>query len=99
MTTLPSTVEESRTAFRAWLVDCHRELEQFRHSGGDITEVFDQLRRLQRMLFDAGWIRLGWPVSLGGLGGRPILRSILSEELAMAGYPPPFSFATQEVLW
>jgi alkylation response protein AidB-like acyl-CoA dehydrogenase len=98
MTTLPSTVEESRTAFRAWLVDRHQELEQFRHSGGDITDVFDQLRLLQRMLFDAGWIRLGWPESLGGLGGRPILRSIVSEELAMAGYPPPFSFAAQEVL-
>src|SRR5271163_4178439 len=98
MTTLPSTVEESRTAFRAWLVEHHLELEQFRHTGGDITDVFDQLRLLQRMLFDAGWIRLGWPESLGGLGGRPILRSIVSEELAMAGYPPPFSFATQEVL-
>ncbi|MFI7195165.1 acyl-CoA dehydrogenase family protein [Nocardia nova] len=50
------------------------------------------------MLYDAGWIRLGWPEEIGGLGGRPILRSVVSEELAAAGYPPPFSFATQEVL-
>jgi alkylation response protein AidB-like acyl-CoA dehydrogenase len=98
MTKLPSTVEESRTAFRAWLVEHHHELEKVRHPGGHITDVFDQLRLLQRMLFDAGWIRLGWPESVGGLGGRPILRSIVGEELAMAGYPPPFSFATQEVL-
>lgn len=98
MTVLPSTVEEACTGFRAWLADNRGELEQFRHSDGDVTEVFYRLRLLQRMLFDAGWIRLGWPVQVGGLGGRPILRSIICEELAIAGYQPPFSFATQEVL-
>lgn len=98
LTALPTTVDEARNGFRAWLTDNQAELEQFRRSSGDVTEVFDRLRLLQRMLFDAGWIRLGWAESVGGLGGRPILRSIISEELASAGYPPPFSFATQEVL-
>jgi len=98
MDTLPTTVDESRTAFRAWL-DNHREdLEPFHATGGEITDVFDRLRALQRMLFESGWIRLGWPEDVGGLGGQPILRSIVGEELAQAGYPPPFSFATQEVL-
>ena len=95
---VPETVEEARTGFRAWLDDNRAELEQFRETGGDVTEIFDRLRLLQRMLYEAGWIRLGWPTGIGGLGGRPVLRSIISEELASAGYPPPFSFATQEVL-
>ena len=98
MDTLPTTVDESRTAFRSWLADQREDLEQFRTNGGDITHVFERLRALQRMLFESGWIRLGWPEEVGGLGGKPILRSIVGEELALAGYPPPFSFATQEVL-
>lgn len=95
---VPSTVDESRAAFRLWLLEHRDELEQFRATGGHIIDIFQRLRLLQRMLFDAGWIRLGWPVHVGGLGGPAILRSIVGEELALAGYPPPFSFATQEVL-
>jgi alkylation response protein AidB-like acyl-CoA dehydrogenase len=98
LTTPPATVAEARATFRDWLDANRAELEQFRTTGGDVTEIFDRLRLLQRMLFDAGWIRLGWSESVGGLGGEPILRSVVSEELAAAGYPPPFSFATQEVL-
>ncbi|MCZ4653630.1 acyl-CoA dehydrogenase family protein [Gordonia amicalis] len=95
---VPETVEQARVGFRAWMTDHGAELEQFRQTGGEVAEIFERLRLLQRMLFDAGWIRLGWPTEMGGLGGAPILRSIISEELAAAGYPPPFSFATQEVL-
>lgn len=98
LTEPPATIDEARTRLRAWLTDSHAELQQFRMSGGDVTDVFARLRLLQRALFDAGWIRLGWPEDIGGLGGQPILRSIVGEELASAGYPPPFSFATQEVL-
>lgn len=95
---VPETVEQARVGFRAWMTEHGAELEQFRQTGGEVAEIFERLRLLQRMLFDAGWIRLGWPTEMGGLGGAPILRSIISEELAAAGYPPPFSFATQEVL-
>ena len=38
-------------------------------------------RRVQRLLFDAGWMRWGWPTRIGGLGGSPILRAVLGEEL------------------
>ncbi|MDO3402747.1 acyl-CoA dehydrogenase family protein [Mycolicibacterium neoaurum] len=98
VTAPPAAIDEARNTFREWLTANQAELEQFRVTGGDVTEIFDRLRLLQRMLFDAGWIRLGWSETVGGLGGAPILRSIVSEELAAAGYPPPFSFATQEVL-
>ncbi|MCR5980588.1 acyl-CoA dehydrogenase [Gordonia jinghuaiqii] len=95
---VPDTVEQARADFRRWMADHRVDLEQFRETGGEVTEIFGRLRQLQRMLFDSGWIRLGWPPEMGGLGGAPMLRSIISEELAAAGYPPPFSFATQEVL-
>ncbi len=96
--TVPQSVEECRVAFREWM-DSHREvLDEFRDTGGEVVEVLARLRRLQHLLFEAGWIRLGWDENIGGLGGNPIMRSIVSEELSAAGYPPPFSFATQEVL-
>ncbi len=96
--TVPATVEECRSAFRDWLTTNRTAMKEFRASGADVADVFDGLRKLQRLLFDAGWIRLGWDETVGGLGGEPIMRSVVSEELAAAGYPPPFSFGTQEVL-
>jgi alkylation response protein AidB-like acyl-CoA dehydrogenase len=96
--TLPHTVTEVRTAFAQWLADHRIELEPFRTPAPDVAATFARLRHLQRLLYDAGWIRLGWPAELGGSGGAPLLRAVISEELALAGYPPPFSFGTQEVL-
>jgi alkylation response protein AidB-like acyl-CoA dehydrogenase len=96
--TLPGSVAVARASFQEWLESHRADLERFRDPGGDVEHVYESLRALQRLLFDAGWIRLGWPESLGGLGGAPIFRSVISEELALAGYPPPFSFGTQEVL-
>jgi alkylation response protein AidB-like acyl-CoA dehydrogenase len=96
--TVPATVEECRSAFREWLAANRTAMEEFRATGADVGDVFNGLRKLQRLLFDAGWIRLGWDETVGGLGGEPIMRSVVSEELAAAGYPPPFSFGTQEVL-
>ncbi|WP_040840977.1 acyl-CoA dehydrogenase family protein [Nocardia brevicatena] len=93
-----ASLERVRAEFRQWVRDNRDDLGRFREPAAEVTETFARLRLLQRVLYDAGWIRLGWPEEIGGLGGRPILRSVVSEELAAAGYPPPFSFATQEVL-
>jgi alkylation response protein AidB-like acyl-CoA dehydrogenase len=87
-----------RAAFREWLGSQAAELAPFAHVGGGTQEVLEQLRGLQRLLYQAGWLRLGWPTWLGGLGGSLILRGLVSEELAAAGYPPPLSFAALEVL-
>jgi alkylation response protein AidB-like acyl-CoA dehydrogenase len=76
MTALPTTVEEARSAFRR-LDDNRTDLERFRQSAGDVADVFDRLRSLQRMLFDAGWIRLGWPESVGGLRSGAIDDSVV----------------------
>jgi len=92
------TIDEVRGAFRRWLIERADSLERFTELPTDVEGIFATLSAMQRELYDAGWIRLGWPQQLGGLGGALILRAVVSEELAAAGYPPPFSFATQEVL-
>lgn len=91
-------VDEVRVAFQQWLADNAAGLAPFKHLSTQVDEVFAALSRLQKLLYSAGWIRLGWPDEVGGLGGPQVLRAVVSEELAAAGYPPPFSFGTQEVL-
>lgn len=93
-----ASTAEVRAAFRRWLAANSAELDEFRQLSTEVEQVFRSLSRLQRLLFSAGWIRLGWPHEVGGLGGPMMLRAVISEELAEAGYPPPFSFGTQEVL-
>jgi alkylation response protein AidB-like acyl-CoA dehydrogenase len=93
-----ASLDDARSAFVAWVAGNSSTLDEFRGLHGDMDETFAKLSELQRILYDAGWIRLGWPPELGGLGGTLALRGMVSEELAAAGYPPPFSFATQEVL-
>lgn len=81
-----------------WLAGHAAELDRFRHLPPDLDGQFALQGDLQRLLFDAGWLRWGWPEELGGLGGSSLLRGVLSEELAAAGFPPPFSFGMMEVL-
>lgn len=92
------TVPAVRARFTDWLQESDADLAPFRTLPTDVEQTFRSLSRLQRLLYEAGWIRLGWARELGGLGGPMVLRGVVSEELAAAGYPPPFSFGTQEVL-
>jgi alkylation response protein AidB-like acyl-CoA dehydrogenase len=55
-------------------------------------------RRVQRLLFDAGWMRWGWPARIGGLGGSPILRAVLGEELTSRALVHTTSWSMHEVL-
>ncbi|HEV8625885.1 MAG TPA: acyl-CoA dehydrogenase family protein, partial [Acidimicrobiia bacterium] len=89
---------EFRHQLQSWLADEAGRLQRFRTLPNDLDGQFAVLRDLQRLLYDAGWLRHGWPEAVGGLGGSAVLRGVLSEELAAAGYPPPFSFGMMEVL-
>jgi len=53
---------------------------------------------LQRLLFDEGWSRLGWPESCGGLGGDPRFRAAMFEALWDHDILIPESFNTLEIL-
>jgi alkylation response protein AidB-like acyl-CoA dehydrogenase len=87
-----------RAELGRWLAEHAGDFDRFRHLPTDLDGQFGLLGELQRMLYDAGWLRCGWPEELGGLGGSSLLRGVLSEELAAAGCPPPFSFGMMEVL-
>jgi alkylation response protein AidB-like acyl-CoA dehydrogenase len=87
-----------RVELRRWMNEHAGELGRFRQLPNDLDDQFALLGDLQRFLFDAGWLRWGWPEESGGLGGSSLLRGVLSEELAAAGCPPPFSFGMMEVL-
>src|SRR6516225_9829046 len=82
-------VGEFRTSVRAWL-DSH-----------DLTPGPDdsldgqvaQLARVRSALWDAGWMRYGWPASVSGYGGPAVLRAVLVEVLV----PTVLSYASSEL--
>ena len=87
-------VEEFRSGLRDWF------------SENDLTPADDssfaaevaQLARVRRALYDAGWMRYGWPADVGGLGGPAVLRAVLGEEVTTRELTDPGIFSMVEVL-
>jgi alkylation response protein AidB-like acyl-CoA dehydrogenase len=86
-----------RLAFRQWLVDQRPSLPK-PAVGGQFGQRLLRVRELQARLYEAGWARCGWPESLGGLGGSPVHRAVLYDELALAGHPTRIAFEHIEIL-
>ncbi|MFF8026783.1 acyl-CoA dehydrogenase family protein [Streptomyces sp. NPDC007896] len=57
-----------------------------------------QLARVRRALYEADWMRYGWPAEVGGLGGPAVLRAVLGEEVATRGLAEPGIYSMIEVL-
>jgi alkylation response protein AidB-like acyl-CoA dehydrogenase len=87
-------VTEFRAGVRAWLD------EHDLSPGGDhsLDGWVAQLARVRRALYDAGWMRYGWPAEIGGLGGPAVLRAILGEEVANRDLAEPGLYSMIEVL-
>lgn len=87
-------VEEFRAGLRAWLDD------------NDLTPGADhslqghmrQFARVSRALYDADWMRYGWPTEVGGLGGPAVLRAIVGEEVVGRRLAEPGPYSMLEVL-
>ncbi len=56
------------------------------------------LQKLQALLFDEGWSRVGWPTEAGGLGGDPRSRAVLFQALWDADIQIPETYTTLEIL-
>ncbi|MCV7423177.1 acyl-CoA dehydrogenase family protein [Mycobacterium yunnanensis] len=92
-TGVPS-VAECRTGLRKWLED------------NDLTPPADhslqahqaQHARVLGALYDAGWMRWGWPERAGGLGGPAILRAVVGEEIVGRRLDEPGPYSMLEVL-
>ena len=87
-------VEEFRTGLRAWL-DEHDLTPGPDHS---LQGHMQQFARVSRALYDADWMRYGWPVEVGGLGGPALLRAIVGEEVVGRRLAEPGPYSMLEVL-
>ncbi len=84
-----------RTALRTWLDD--NDLTP--PPGEDSLDAHQaQHLRVLKALWDAGWMRYGWPESAGGLGGPDILRAIVGEEIVGRRLDHPGPYSMLEVL-
>ena len=91
-------VAEFRADLAAWL-DAHaRELAPPYRPPGTLDEQIAQMQRVKGILYDAGWMRQGWPERVGGLGGSPMLRTELGAALAARDIADPGLFSLIEVL-
>jgi len=83
-----------RAGVRAWL-DSHDLTPDGSHS---LDAQVAQLSRVRQALYDAGWMRYGWPPSVGGFGGPAVLRAVLGEEVASRDLAEPGIYSLIEVL-
>ncbi|WP_416969643.1 acyl-CoA dehydrogenase family protein [Streptomyces sp. 4F14] len=86
-------VADFRTGLRSWL-DAH----DLSAEGDSLDAQVAQLARVRRALWDAGWMRYGWPAEVGGLGGPEVLRAVLGEEVAARDLAEPGIWSMVEVL-
>jgi alkylation response protein AidB-like acyl-CoA dehydrogenase len=87
-----------RTAVRDWL-DSHDLTPRADVSLGELMDAeVAQLSRVRAALYEAGWMRYGWPEAAGGLGGPVLLRAVLGEEVTARGLAQPGYYSMTEVL-
>jgi alkylation response protein AidB-like acyl-CoA dehydrogenase len=90
-------VEEFRDGVRSW-IDAVGDTLVPAVEDHSVDAQLGHQRRVQRLLFDEGWMRWGWPTRVGGLGGSPTLRAVLGEELTSRGLVHTTSWSMHEVL-
>lgn len=58
----------------------------------------EQFARVSAALYEADWMRYGWPIEAGGLGGPAMLRAVVGEEVVGRGLVEPGPYSMLEVL-
>ena len=90
--------ETFRRDLGAWLDANADELTPPYEGAGSMDEQMAHYSKVKRALFDARFGRYGWPESVGGLGGSPLLRAIVGEEINFRGLADPNAWTMIEVL-
>ena len=85
----PSPAAESfRAEFRAWLDDhLTDEFRGLAFRGDPTPDEMSRLRRWNRLLADAGYAAISWPVEYGGRAAGVMEQVAFAEECARAGTP------------
>lgn len=65
---------------------------------GTLEERLDQLNRVKAALWQAGFMGLGWPERVGGLGGDAVLRAVVGEAIVGRDLVPAGFFSMTETL-
>jgi alkylation response protein AidB-like acyl-CoA dehydrogenase len=91
-------LEAFKTTLDHWLNEHESELARAYGDSGTLDEQMDHLNKVKRLTFDAGFMRMGWPERVGGLGGSSLLRAYLGEALTARDFVEPGIYSMPEVL-
>jgi alkylation response protein AidB-like acyl-CoA dehydrogenase len=91
-------IADFRAQLQAWLAAHHDDLVPPFAPPGTLDEQIAQMQRVKSVLWEAGWMRYGWPEHVGGRGGSPMLRTELGAALAGRDLVDPGLFSLIEVL-
>ena len=89
---------EFKAAVDRWLDEHEAELAGEVEGIGTLDQQMAQLRKVMRLAYDAGFMRMGWPMRVGGLGGSNLLRAYLGEALTARDFVEPGIYSMPEVL-
>jgi alkylation response protein AidB-like acyl-CoA dehydrogenase len=91
-------LDEFRASVNAWLDENRHALAPDSDAGQPLDREMDQLAKVKRLTYDAGWMRWGWPDRVGGFGGSALLRGYLGEALTSRDLVEPGIYSMTEVL-
>jgi alkylation response protein AidB-like acyl-CoA dehydrogenase len=91
-------LEAFKTTLDHWLDEHGSELARTYGDSGTLDQQMDHLNKVKRLTFDAGFMRMGWPERVGGLGGSSLLRAYLGEALTARDFVEPGLYSMPEVL-
>ncbi len=89
---------EFKMSVDRWLDENAAELEPEFEGIGTLDEQMEQLRKVMRLGYGAGYTRWGWPERVGGLGGSNLLRAYFGEALTARDLVEPGNYSMPEVL-
>jgi acyl-CoA dehydrogenase len=91
------TPEELGASFAARIGSDRRLRAEYADRADTFEAAVARQRELQRLLWDEGWTRWGWPQDCGGNGGTVRHRAVIYEQLASAGIAVPEPYQILEV--
>ena len=91
-------IAQFRSDLYPWLDQHADELAPQFMPPGTLDDRIAQMQRVKGLLYDAGFMRWGWPERVGGLGGTAILRTELGAAMAGRDLADPGLFSLIEVL-
>jgi alkylation response protein AidB-like acyl-CoA dehydrogenase len=89
---------EFKTSVDRWLDEHESELAREFEGIGTLDQQIAQLRKVMWLAYEAGFMRMGWPEQVGGLGGSNLLRAYLGEALTARDLVEPGIYSMPEVL-